>query len=150
LDAGRQWRGFGQREMHAPSLGSGWAGARASGSHLGESIAFAILSGFRVGQSAGEHAATVSKAEIDCEEVERRKTSYLHTWADLTMQESMMSCIKFMKRLCRSNTTSIERGETEGGLVNIKEGQAGPYKGGSQGSSSISFLSLGGEYSPFR
>jgi len=57
----------------AASLGSGWTGARASGTHPGWSIAFAIVSGFRGGQSAGEHAATADKVEIDYERAKQIK-----------------------------------------------------------------------------
>lgn len=57
----------------APSLGSGWTGARSSGTHPGAGIGFAIVSGFRGGRSAGEYAMTSSKVKIDYNEAERVK-----------------------------------------------------------------------------
>ena len=57
----------------ASSLGSGWTGARASGTHPGGSIGFAVVSGFKAGQSAAEFATTTQKQKVTAAEVKMAK-----------------------------------------------------------------------------
>jgi succinate dehydrogenase / fumarate reductase flavoprotein subunit len=61
----------------ASSLGSGFTGARASGTFGGFSIAFATVSGLRGGQSAGRCAAESEPSEVDFGEVKRLKDRML-------------------------------------------------------------------------
>jgi succinate dehydrogenase/fumarate reductase flavoprotein subunit len=61
----------------ASSLGSGFTGARASGTFGGFSIAFATVSGLRGGQSAGRSAIDSGPAEVDSGEVKRLKEKML-------------------------------------------------------------------------
>lgn len=61
----------------APSLGSGWTGARASGTRPGGSIAFGIVSGFRAGESVGEYVAKTGRTKMDAEEVKSVKQKAL-------------------------------------------------------------------------
>ncbi len=58
----------------APSLGSGWTGARSSGgSYRGFGLCFAPISGFRAGQTISEYAASTKRFDIDAGEVNRVK-----------------------------------------------------------------------------
>jgi succinate dehydrogenase/fumarate reductase flavoprotein subunit len=61
----------------ASSLGSGWTGARASGTHPGGSIGFAVLSGFRAGKSAADFASTAAKRETTCLEIDETRKRVL-------------------------------------------------------------------------
>jgi succinate dehydrogenase/fumarate reductase flavoprotein subunit len=58
----------------APSLGSGWTGARSSGgSYRGFGLCFAPISGFRAGQAISEYAASAKRFNIDAGEAKRVK-----------------------------------------------------------------------------
>ena len=61
----------------ASSLGSGYMGARASGTFGGFGIAFSIVSGFRGGWNAGQSAAESGEVRIDYNEVNRSKKKML-------------------------------------------------------------------------
>lgn len=61
----------------AASLGSGFTGARASGTFGGFSIAFATVSGLRGGKSVGAYAAEIAPPEVDPAEVRRLKQRML-------------------------------------------------------------------------
>ncbi len=61
----------------ASSLGSGYMGARASGTFGGFGIAFAIVSGLKGGWSAGEHAAMTDAGQVEYGEVEKLKEKML-------------------------------------------------------------------------
>ena len=61
----------------AGSLGSGFTGARASGTFGGFSIAFATVSGLKGGESVGKYAAAAEPVEIDTNEVQRLKEKML-------------------------------------------------------------------------
>ena len=63
----------------ASSLGSGFTGARASGTFGGFSIAFATVSGLKGGQSAGKYAALSDPVRVDAGEVKRLKERMLAT-----------------------------------------------------------------------
>jgi succinate dehydrogenase/fumarate reductase flavoprotein subunit len=61
----------------AGSLGSGYTGARASGTFGGFSVAFATLSGLKGGLSAGESAAETASLTADYGEIKRLKERML-------------------------------------------------------------------------
>ena len=61
----------------AGSLGSGYTGARASGTFGGFGVPFAILSGLKGGRSAGEHAATTDRVQVDHDEAKRLRDRML-------------------------------------------------------------------------
>ncbi len=61
----------------AGSLGSGYTGARASGTFGGFGVAFATVSGLKGGQGAGKSAAVSDRVEVDAGEVKRLKARML-------------------------------------------------------------------------
>jgi len=61
----------------AGSLGSGYTGARASGTFGGFGVPFAIVSGLKGGWSAGKYAAAGDSVKVDYEEVEGLKKRML-------------------------------------------------------------------------
>ena len=61
----------------ASSLGSGYTGARASGTFGGFGVAFATVSGLKGGRSAGKSAAVSDSEEVDSGEAKRLKERML-------------------------------------------------------------------------
>ena len=76
----------------ASSLGSGWTGARASGTHPGGSIGFAVLSGFRAGRSAADSVRNVAKGDVKGSDLDSTKKTVfapLERKGDLGVREVM-------------------------------------------------------------